>query len=896
MSAVAPDSSRGMSPASAPLRPHREACRDPAGSAGPPSQPLIWLGAAAAGGILVDRYLAPPPALWLILLAAVLLAWVGLRLRSSRREAFLAILVLLAASAVFGLWHHDRWRLFSPRDLAWQVADEPTPVLLRAVALGAPRDSPAAVPGPLSTVTREAMSRLEVRIESVRRAGSWRPAAGRAKLLVEGRVKGVLRGDLLEVAGLAVRPSEPQNPGEPNFASMARRRRLTCVVICEHPRAVRRLRAGWWGNPLRQLGRLRRASEKRLEQYVGSERGPLAAALLLGSRERLTRSRVERFFVTGTLHLLAISGLHVGILASAFWLLDRTGWCSRRWVLAAAALLTLAYALLTGARPPVVRAAILVWVFCAGRVWGRFPRPWNSLAAAGLITLAIRPADLFATGAQLSFLAVATLIAGWRWLAELFPREPVEPLQRLIFRSRPLWVRWLYWIGQRGLQLLCVSALVWLVTLPLVAWRFHLVSVMGVFLSVLLWLPVAGALFAALLAVVFSCFPLLPDVFGWVCDNLLAFVEGAVVVAAQWRWGYEWVTGPPWWWVVGYYLGLAVWQLVPRGLPRSWWTGILSVWLILAVLSGTALTRARRSAEDHPLQISFVSVGHGVCVLIEFPDGRTLLYDAGRMGSPRAAMLPISSVLWNRRIGHLDAVVLSHADADHFNALPGLLERFSVGLVCVGPRMFEGDAPAVRALRDAVGKVGVPVQRLHEGMVAERAGVRIEVLHPPALPKGIESKLEQGRGLGGEASERASRDNTHSAARRAGPEQGGRDGASDNARSVVLELTYGAHRVLLTGDLEQEGLAELLAELPRRCDILMAPHHGSRNSRPADVMQWARPRYVAVSGGSTLRLEDLEQACRRAGAKLLWTHREGCVQFRSDGRQLRVRTWRGGAR
>ncbi|MEZ6119582.1 MAG: MBL fold metallo-hydrolase [Pirellulaceae bacterium] len=76
------------------------------------------------------------------------------------------------------------------------------------------------------------------------------------------------------------------------------------------------------------------------------------------------------------------------------------------------------------------------------------------------------------------------------------------------------------------------------------------------------------------------------------------------------------------------------------------------------------------------VQCTFVAVGHGSAVILQLPDGQTLLYDSGRLRFPQPAVDAVSHVLWHRRIRHLDAVIVSHADADHYNAIPELAERF----------------------------------------------------------------------------------------------------------------------------------------------------------------------------------------------------------------------------
>ncbi len=136
----------------------------------------------------------------------------------------------------------------------------------------------------------------------------------------------------------------------------------------------------------------------------------LADAVLLGTREQLDPDQTEGFRETGTVHLLVIAGLHLGILAGVATLLLARLPIPRRWALATVALFTLTYMLLVQAQPPVVRATILVLAAC-GSLWlGRERLGMNVLAGAGLVVLALNPADLFRVGPQLSFLCVAGIL------------------------------------------------------------------------------------------------------------------------------------------------------------------------------------------------------------------------------------------------------------------------------------------------------------------------------------------------------------------------------------------------------------------------------------------------------------------------------------------------------
>ena len=208
---------------------------------------------------------------------------------------------------------------------------------------------------------------------------------------------------------------------------------------------------------------------------------------------------------------------------------------------------------------------------------------------------------------------------------------------------------------------------------------------------------------------------------------------------------------------------------------------------------GGAIPIARPSAMGRPLACSFVAVGHGIACIVELPDGRTILYDCGKLGSPLGAVRPTSAVLWSRGIHHLDAIVISHADADHFSGVPELLDRFSVNAIYVSPVMFEHPQPAVEELVAAIEQAGVPLKPIHAGDRLRGAeGVRLEVLHPPR--KGV---------IG-----------------------------SDNANSILLLIEYAGRRVLLTGDLESPGLDDVLAEEPLDCDVGPGPAPRQPAERP----------------------------------------------------------------
>jgi competence protein ComEC len=637
-----------------------------------------------------------------------------------------------------------------------------------------------------------------------------------------------------------------RNPGEFDFARHARANRQLSVLRSESPDCVTVLSAGTPWRVRRMVDRLRRWGRGLLWGQLGSRQSALAAAVLLGAREQVGAERTQSFITTGTVHLLVVSGLHMGILAGGLFFALRLGLLPRRTALVLVAVLVVAYTILTEARPPVVRACVLVVVVCLARLGGRRALAFNSLAAAALAVLALNPADLFRTGPQLSFLAVASL--AWLGTREGSARMP-DALDQLLTEARPWPVRaarrsgWAFW------QLTLASTVVWFVVEPLVMARFHLLTPIAVLISPILWLPVAASLMSGFGVLLFGWLvPPLGLVFAWICDRSLALVERCVTTASALPGSHFWVPGPADWWLVGFYGGLALLTAFPRFRPpRRWCLALFAGWVALG-LAAARSDWARRDA----LQCTVLSMGHGCAVVMELPTGQTILYDCGSLGPPHSGARTIAWYLWSRGITRLDAVVLSHADVDHYNALPELLQRFHVRAAVVSPRMFAGDAPGLTALRSALETAAVPVRTVWAGgRLAIGHGMTMAVLHPPRA------------GVPG----------------------------SDNANSIVMAVDYAGRRFLLPGDLEPPGLEKVTAQPPLDCSVLLAPHHGSHRSDPAGFAAWCAPEWVVISGGWQGDLRHVTRPYGNPGMEVLHTAARGAIQFTVSDHAIRVSTF-----
>jgi len=206
----------------------------------------------------------------------------------------------------------------------------------------------------------------------------------------------------------------------------------------------------------------------------------------------------------------------------------------------------------------------------------------------------------------------------------------------------------------------------------------------------------------------------------------------------------------------------------------------------------------------------------------------------------------MTAVLWHEGVTQIDTLVISHADTDHFNAVPELLERFAVGEILVPPAFLASESWAVAEVLRQARLAGITVRATQAGdSFALDPLCRIRVLHPEIG----DGDPEQ-----------------HAVA----PEA---EVTADNETSLVLAVESAGRRLLLTGDLEGEALARFVASDPEPCDVLIAPHHGSRTSLPPDIARATAADWVVVSGLGAAGWPEVRDAYARA---------------RSDGRLVSV--------
>jgi competence protein ComEC len=755
-----------------------------------------------------------------------------------------------SVAALAAAYHHAHLDIYPADDIGEFADAEPRLARLRGRLNEEPVTHYRSHDDPLVSQPRsDRPTHVTLAVSALETADGWQPASGIAWLSVPGPLEGLHAGDEVEAAGWLAAPAPPQNPGEWDYRKFLRDQRVRAVLnVRKTADSVTRLSEGWRESFGGWLARLRGWGQQALERTLPPDRAGLATALLLGDGAPLDAAGWEKYVRTGVVHALAISGQHLVVLAGFLWLWLRVVGVRRRRGAAGVALLLFGYALLTGGRPPVLRAAVMVLAAAGGTILLRPVSPLNAFALAWLVVLAVSPADPFTSGCQLSFLAVAVLAYGTRWLE---PRE-LTPQEELIAETRPLAERavraFMRWVALAY----AVNGLVGLATMPLIAGWQNLVSPAGLVIGP----PVVGLTSVALIAgfgllLSEALGGLLSQPFAWVVSASLGGCEKLVDWANATSWGWWYVGTVPAWWLWGFYLGLLAALIVqpPRPVAR-WLLVAASAWVCVGLIASTI----RPSGDE--MRMTFLAVGHGGCTVIETPDGRTLVYDAGALTGPEVTRRHVAPFLWHRGVRRIDEVFLSHADLDHFNGLPDLLAIFPVGQVTTTPSFSDKSTPGVKLAVAAIEARGIPVRSVWSGQLLGAGAVEIDVLHPPEV----------------------------------GP------AGTENVRSMVLRVRHAGHTILLTGDLEGEGLGLVMSQPSKPVDVLMAPHHGSKAANTPTLAAWAKPRLVVACQGPPHSAGKPADPYRVVGARVLGTWPDGAVTLHSHRSGLVAETFVTGTR
>ncbi|MFO7601228.1 MAG: DNA internalization-related competence protein ComEC/Rec2 [Candidatus Desulfacyla sp.] len=607
------------------------------------------------------------------------------------------------------------------------------------------------------------------------------------------------------------------NPGNYDYERAMKLKGLTCGANVSDGTKIVQMGPGRLPFFRGLVEGLQRPVREFFQERLNARSNALFRALILGERQGITPALRHPFNQTGLGHVLAVSGLHIGLVAgiSFFlfkWILYRSYRLSLTLdVRKLAALLTwlpvVLYTLLAGFQVSSQRAMIMVLAFLASILVGREREVWSTLSLAGLIVLLLDPNALFSISFQLSFMAVIGIL----WLApaivNLFHRSESMPPESKPARNR---------LTEYFLGLAAVSVAATFFLLPVTCYYFHripLVSIMANLTAVPIlgiWVIPLGLLSAAAVPFSEGTAGLFLQIASWGLDILMTITE----FWADLPWSSVWMVTPNLFEIVLFYL-LIFFVFFSRRL--RWAKTGLAVVVVLILMDVSYWVYTVRFNRD--LQVTFLDVGKGNAALVSFPGGKKMLIDGGGFasGSFDVGEMVVAPYLWHSKILRIDYLVLSHPQADHMNGLRFIARWFH-------PKEFwhNGDPVETPSYKELMAIVDA--RKIRKMLPADVRGeiqingVRVQVLHP-------------------DSDSRVVRVNE--------------DSKQLNNNSLVLKLTYGDTSFLFPGDLEKAGEEALIARAGPmiQSDILLSPHHGSKTSSSKKFLELVNPRLCVISSG-----------------------------------------------
>lgn len=784
-------------------------------------QPLAGVVALFAVGIVLGRYLEPPLALLFFFTLASGLCF--LLVRRCAEYSFACFLVLSG-------WADLTWRtaVLSPDDLRELVSSDEVLVHVRGTLTDTPEYRVHERRSKLRTNTLAILECDSVRLGD----RDWRGAYGRIVVSTSGALDERFRGGSgVTVQGLLKHPNGPAAPGLFDYGEYLRWRGIFFEL--------RATPMDWeWAE--QTPGKRNRFADQfqiwarrtlALGIPVEDRETQLLWAMVLGWKTGLTDEVEEPFMRSGTMHIFAISGLHIALIAAFVTQFLRLLQVPRLAVGLVVLVVVWFYTAATGWQPSAIRATIMTSVVVGGWALSRPVDVLNSLAVAGWVVLLWEPRQLFQAGFQLSFGVVAAL-------GLLMPA--MDALRRRLFAVDPFlpdnlvapWRRKLRDAGWWVSGGFAVSLSSWLGSLPLTAIHFHLLTP-GSLLANLIVVPLSSLALASSLASL-ACglwAPSLSELFNngaWLWMHL-------TLAVSEWSAAQTWtswnVREPPW-------AATVLWYLILFSFSLGWW-GVRSLRVLLlgttAVLAGLGMyewmVRARES------RMVVLPLGGGHAVWLQTPD-TLMLVDTG---DELSAEFVTRGFLRAQGVNHLPWLLLTHGDVRHVGGASLIAEQFHPRNVVISPLRFRSTR-----YREAVSNLQARVRELSDGGTLDHGVILF-------------------------------------------PRRGDRVSRADDG-ALVWAGKLGQTRVLLLSDLSRTGQARLLGRHPDlRGDIVVAglsdrgevvdegllASLGTRLLIVADALQPASAR-VKPEAAHRLR--------RRYGIPVYFTSETGALDLRwADG-------------
>lgn len=669
----------------------------------------------------------------------------------------------------------------------------------------------------------------------------WIRLKGRVQVLrprVIQTVRNVRVGDRVVLQGTLKPFRHATNPGQFDYARYQRYLRFVGQML--EPQVYPQSRRPF--DLMRWLDDGKSYAGKYFTRHLSEKHQPLVMSFLTGETDDLDEDELERIRILGLSHILAISGMNLGLIV--FSLKKLMNWVHLPLRFHPMVLLTGIWiaVLFVGCQPSALRVGIYLTLAQWGEIGQRAHQPLNLLAATAWIILLYNPLTLFLLSFQLSFVVYLAILLLYQpllhWLTQFIP-------------SGHPWMT-------KFLQSLALSLAAFVGSTPIILFSFYTLPFQGIIMN--LWaVPLSEVIIILIFSALFigSLFPPIGLLLTWGLDHAVGlFMELVHRFAELCPW--VWQPGRPRfiWFVLVYVLAglLTRWDL-GRKMPLLWvqrernqirpaliLTGFLMAFLLFLPVSTPGL------------EWILLDVGQGDGMYLRLPQGQVMVVDGGGqpVGENYVGEKIVKPFLLSRGIRTIDLLCITHYDADHVRGLLPVLQELKVKAIWAPAG---SDSDNARTIEQIARQRRIPMYHPVRGDVMQIGGTQIEVLNP--------------------------RDGQYS--------------MKENDRSLILRLAYGRLRILLTGDAGVKREEELLQEeYALGAEILKVGHHGSQYSTSEPFLKEVAPRFALISVGPNRYGHPTEETLDRLeqqGCTVLRTDQVGAIRLVTDGDLVRIVTF-----
>jgi competence protein ComEC len=649
--------------------------------------------------------------------------------------------------------------------------------------------------------------------------------------------KMLMSGNIISLTGNFNKGKERRNPGEFNYRKYLNQNGLagTISVLNSSDILILKDESKVFSNIINEI---RQKIFNQISKLHNGKTSGLLKGLILADRNDIDFETKTEFVNAGVIHVLAVSGLHVGFIAVIFVVMFGRFHIIIRYILTIFGLIL--FLLITGAPPSVFRATIMAVLYLIAVLTNRSNNPFNILAIAALVLLLINPSDLFQPGFQLSFAAVLSILV-------------IYPIINSLITSTKLpgWI-------QGILLFMGVSLAAQIGTLPLTNYYFGKLSLIALF-SNLLVIPIIGFLVAnGILTLFISVFTMnIGAVFADASHLLSYLLFYSVKLSSSLPISFIRINSFTIYDSIIIYFSLILLIVVIKRFYNS----LLKLISILIIVFNAYIFI---QFDDKPLLLKerlslvMIDVGQGDAFLIKFPNEKVWLIDAGNsteyFDSGERVIAPLLNYL---NVDEIDCAVVSHMDSDHSGGFKYLFDKIKIN------SLIKPDPDSTKnhdiLFEDFARSKSIKINYYRDTII-NIDGTQVYILNNTS-------------------------DSYYSL-------------LSNNNKSGIIKIVYGKNSFLFTGDAEKESEDYLLRNYKNflQSDVLKVGHHGSTSSSSHDFIYNVKPKISLISAGVNNRFNHpspkIIERLEAIKSDILRTDVEGAIILQSDGHNISKIDWK----